>query len=112
MSESVRRPVEAQRGSPPKKSSSVSSRASRFVVVFLAEWGDLTQVATANLAAKYAQPVAVAAGATLALWSVAALAVTAGDRLLRRVPVTLVRRLSAALLAVLAVATLIDAAHG
>jgi len=83
-----------------------------FVVVFLAEWGDLTQIATANLAAKYAQPVAVAVGAILALWSVAALAIAAGDRLLRRVPLALVRRLSAALLAILAVATFIEVARG
>ena len=51
-----------------------------FVVVFIAEWGDLTQVATAALAARYAAPVAVFVGATAALWSVSAIAVFVGNR--------------------------------
>src|SRR3984957_2820116 len=40
-----------------------------FGVVFIAEWGDLTQVATATLAARYRQPLLVFSAATLALWS-------------------------------------------
>jgi putative Ca2+/H+ antiporter (TMEM165/GDT1 family) len=51
-----------------------------FVVVFIAEWGDLTQIATAALAARYAAPVAVFLGATAALWSVSAIAVFIGHR--------------------------------
>jgi putative Ca2+/H+ antiporter (TMEM165/GDT1 family) len=51
-----------------------------FGVVFVAEWGDLTQIATAGLAARYAAPLAVFAGATAALWSVAAIAVFVGHR--------------------------------
>jgi len=43
-----------------------------FVVVFIAEWGDLTQLATAALAARTRSPYVVFAGAALALWSVAA----------------------------------------
>ena len=43
-----------------------------FLVIFLAEWGDLTQILTANLAAKYHSPFSVAVGAVLALWAVAA----------------------------------------
>ncbi len=38
-----------------------------FGVIFIAEWGDLTQVLTANLAAHYRSPVSVAVGAVLAL---------------------------------------------
>lgn len=34
-----------------------------FSVIFVAEWGDLTQILTANLAAKYDDPVAVSLGA-------------------------------------------------
>jgi len=34
-----------------------------FVVIFLAEWGDLTQVLTANLAARYHSPLSVGLGA-------------------------------------------------
>jgi Ca2+/H+ antiporter, TMEM165/GDT1 family len=72
-----------------------------FVVVFLAEWGDLTQILTASLAARFHAPVAVGLGAGLALWSVAALAVIAG-RPLRRLPAALVGRLTGIVLLVLA----------
>jgi Ca2+/H+ antiporter, TMEM165/GDT1 family len=52
-----------------------------FSMVFIAEWGDLTQLATAALQARYQQPVIVFVAATLALWAVAAIAVTLGNRL-------------------------------
>jgi putative Ca2+/H+ antiporter (TMEM165/GDT1 family) len=54
--------------------------AAVFGVVFIAEWGDLTQLGTAVLAARYAAPVTVFCAATLALWCVAALAVFFGNR--------------------------------
>ena len=41
-----------------------------FLVIFLAEWGDLTQILTANLAAHYHAPLSVAVGAVLALWAI------------------------------------------
>jgi putative Ca2+/H+ antiporter (TMEM165/GDT1 family) len=80
-----------------------------FGVVFLGEWGDITQITTANLAARYRDPVSVGLGALLALWSVAALALTVGRGLVARVPTRLVRRLTGAVLAVLAVLTLVEA---
>lgn len=49
-----------------------------FGVVFIAEWGDLTQLATAALAARYRAPFVVFAGATLALWAVTIIAVVIG----------------------------------
>ena len=52
-----------------------------FLVVFVAEWGDLTQLATAALQARYQRAVVVLVASTLALWSVSALAVIAGNRL-------------------------------
>jgi len=73
-----------------------------FIVVFLAEWGDLTQVLTANLAARYHDPSSVALGALLALWAVAAIAVIGGRRLLRRLDIRTVRRATAGVLFVLA----------
>jgi Ca2+/H+ antiporter, TMEM165/GDT1 family len=57
-----------------------------FSVVFVAEWGDLTQLATAALQARYQQPVVVFTAATLALWAVSAIAVTLGNRLGAWVP--------------------------
>ncbi len=49
-----------------------------FAVVFVAEWGDLTQIGTAALAARYHAPLVVFTGATLALWSVVAIVVFLG----------------------------------
>src|SRR5690242_3724432 len=69
-----------------------------FAVIFLAEWGDLTQILTANLAAHYHSPLSVGVGATLALWSVAALAVVGGRSMLRYFPVAVVRRVTAVIL--------------
>jgi putative Ca2+/H+ antiporter (TMEM165/GDT1 family) len=80
-----------------------------FGVVFLGEWGDITQITTANLAARYRDPVSVGVGAALALWSVTALALTVGRGLVQRVPTRLIRRLTGVVLAVLAVVTLLEA---
>jgi putative Ca2+/H+ antiporter (TMEM165/GDT1 family) len=52
-----------------------------FLVVFIAEWGDLTQLGTAALAARYRAPLTVFLAATVALCLVAGLAVFLGNRL-------------------------------
>jgi len=77
-----------------------------FGVVLLAEWGDLTQLATAGLAARSDAPVLTGLGALAALWTVAAIAATAGAALARRIPVRLLRRIAAGIFAALAVVTL------
>lgn len=59
----------------------LSSAAAAFAVIFIAEWGDLTQLATATLAARVGRPLTVFLGSTAALWCVAGLAVAAGRRL-------------------------------
>jgi putative Ca2+/H+ antiporter (TMEM165/GDT1 family) len=76
-----------------------------FVVIFLAEWGDLTQVVTANLAAKYHSPLSVGVGSLLALWSVAAIAVVGGQTVLQFVNVSTVRTVTAVVLLALAAYT-------
>ena len=55
--------------------------ATAFLLVFVAEWGDLTQLATAALQARYRDALTVFASATIALWAVAAIAVVLGNRL-------------------------------
>jgi putative Ca2+/H+ antiporter (TMEM165/GDT1 family) len=75
-----------------------------FLVVFIAEWGDLTQFATAALAARYAAPVAVFLGATAALWSVAGLAVVVGDRAGHLLSASVTQKVASALFAVIGVA--------
>jgi putative Ca2+/H+ antiporter (TMEM165/GDT1 family) len=52
-----------------------------FMVVFVAEWGDLSQLATAAFQARYREPLIVFTAATLALWTVSAIAVVLGNRL-------------------------------
>jgi Ca2+/H+ antiporter, TMEM165/GDT1 family len=83
-----------------------------FIVIFLAEWGDLTQVLTANLAARLHSPFSVAIGSVLALWAVAALAVVGGRGLLRWVNVVAIRVATAVILIGLAIATGILAVIG
>lgn len=73
-----------------------------FAVVLVAEFGDLTQILTAALAARYHDPIAVGIGAVLALWSVAALAVAGGRSLLRVMPLAWISRLAAVAMLVLA----------
>jgi putative Ca2+/H+ antiporter (TMEM165/GDT1 family) len=76
-----------------------------FVAIFVAEWGDLTQIMTANLAAKYDHPVSVAVGATLGLWSVALLAILGGSALLRVLPMKWICRVAAVVMVGLAIYT-------
>jgi putative Ca2+/H+ antiporter (TMEM165/GDT1 family) len=77
-----------------------------FGVVFIAEWGDLTQIGTAALAAHYPAPLAVFVGATLALWSVLALAVLLGNRLAQTLPPERTKQLAAVVFAGVGVALL------
>ncbi|WP_421120612.1 TMEM165/GDT1 family protein [Aquihabitans daechungensis] len=81
-----------------------------FGVIALAEWGDLTQIATASLAAKSGQPVATAIGAWLALAAVAGLAAAFGQELVRRVPLHKVNYVGAAIFAGLGIWTLVELA--
>jgi putative Ca2+/H+ antiporter (TMEM165/GDT1 family) len=75
-------------------------------VILIAELGDLTQLATAGVAARTGDPLPVAVGAWLALASVAAIAVTAGRTVLAHLPIRLVRRIAATVFALLAIASL------
>ena len=59
--------------------------ATSFLVLFAAEWGDLSQLLTISLVAKYDDPVSVFLGAWGALLAVSGLAVIVGRLLLQRV---------------------------
>jgi Ca2+/H+ antiporter, TMEM165/GDT1 family len=74
-----------------------------FVVIFLAEWGDLTQILTANLAVRYHSALSVGIGAVLGLWAVSALAVIGGSGLLGRLPARQLRLATGVVLSALAV---------
>jgi putative Ca2+/H+ antiporter (TMEM165/GDT1 family) len=75
-----------------------------FGVVFIAEWGDLTQFATAAFAARERAPLVVFAAATLALWAVTAIAVGVGHRAGKLLDPNVTKRVAAALFAVVGLA--------
>jgi putative Ca2+/H+ antiporter (TMEM165/GDT1 family) len=97
----IRNHVEETRGDV-KAGSPVRTVATAAVVIFIAEWGDLTQVITANLAARYHAPWSVGVAALAALWAVAGLAVLGGRGVLRLVSIRQARIVTAGVLLVLA----------
>ena len=79
-----------------------------FIVLFTAEWGDLSQLLTAGLAARTGEPISVFIGAWLALIIVAGIAVLIGGWLQKRVALWRIRLVSAGVLAALAAWTLVE----
>ena len=63
----------------------VRAVAASFLVLLAAEWGDLSQLLTITLVARYHEPLSVFVGALAALLTVSGLAVLLGTALLRRV---------------------------
>ncbi|MEU5052464.1 TMEM165/GDT1 family protein [Streptomyces sp. NPDC021096] len=83
-----------------------------FMLILVAEFGDLTQIMTANLAARYDDPVSVGIGAVLALWAVAGLGILGGKTLMRYVPLKLITKVAALVMLALAGFSLYEAAVG
>ncbi|WP_326694963.1 TMEM165/GDT1 family protein [Streptomyces sp. NBC_01766] len=83
-----------------------------FMLILVAEFGDLTQIMTANLAARYDSPVSVGIGAVLALWSVGGLGILGGRKLMKHVPLKLITKIAAGLMLVLAGFSLYEAIAG
>jgi putative Ca2+/H+ antiporter (TMEM165/GDT1 family) len=81
-----------------------------FLVLFLAEWGDLTQLLTASLSAKYDDPAAVFLGSAGGLVTAGLIAAAGGKALLRVLPMLWIRRIAATAFAVVAVLTGLEAA--
>ena len=79
-------------------------------VILVAEFGDLTQLATAGFAARFADPFAVGISAVVALSSVSGLAVLTGSWLTTKVPLRVIQRSAAVLFFGIGIATLITAA--
>jgi Ca2+/H+ antiporter, TMEM165/GDT1 family len=82
-----------------------------FAVIFVAEWGDVTQLATANLAARY-DALPVLAGATLGLWAATAIAVVVGAKSLRVIPMAWVTRIAGTIVLTLGIYAAIAAVRG
>jgi putative Ca2+/H+ antiporter (TMEM165/GDT1 family) len=86
-----------------------------FGVLFAAEWGDASQIATAGLVARHrgaAHAIATGLGAWVALVLVAVLAALVGRSVVRRVPLHLVHGVAGVIFAGFAVAAAIAAIHG
>ncbi|MFI9253210.1 TMEM165/GDT1 family protein [Streptomyces sp. NPDC053069] len=83
-----------------------------FTVILVAEFGDLTQIMTANLAARYDDPVSVGLGAVLGLWAVAGLGIVGGKALMKRVPLRLITQIAALLMLALGAWSLYEAVAG
>ncbi|MGW1884181.1 TMEM165/GDT1 family protein [Streptomyces sp. NPDC002133] len=83
-----------------------------FMLILVAEFGDLTQIMTANLAARYDNPLSVGLGAVLALWAVAGLGIVGGRTLMKYVPLRLITKVAAALMLALAGFSLYEAIAG
>ena len=79
-----------------------------FGLILLAEWGDLTQLATASLAAKSGAPISTGVGALLALACVAGIAATFGRQIVARFPIERINYVGAAVFAGLAVWTVVE----
>ena len=80
-----------------------------FSVVFVGEWGDITQIMTANYAAKYHDALNVAIGATLGLWTVTAIAVLVGARALTIIPPKVLRSITGLVLLGFGIVSLLSA---
>ncbi|WP_406460187.1 TMEM165/GDT1 family protein [Streptomyces sp. NBC_01622] len=96
----------------PKDQSFWKVSGAGFMLILVAEFGDLTQIMTANLAARYDDPFSVGLGAVLALWAVAGLGIVGGKALMKRVPLKLITQVAAVLMLALGAWSLWEAVAG
>ena len=96
----------ARRATEPK--TFLRAAAASFLVLFAAEWGDLSQLLTISLVAKYHDHISVFIGAWTALLVVSGLAVLAGRVLLRYMKLSLLHYIGAAVCLILAAVTLVE----
>lgn len=102
---------EVRAASGPPGTSFLRSAWFSFGVVFVAEWGDLTQIATAAFAAQARAPLTVFAASSLALWLVTAIAVVLGHRAARYINPRTTQRVAAVVFAGIGVFMLVEAAR-
>ena len=79
-----------------------------FLVIFAAEWGDLSQLLTITLVTRYEAPVTVFVGALGALLAVSGLAVVVGRQLLRWLPLHVLHYVGAGVCLVLGLLTVYE----
>jgi putative Ca2+/H+ antiporter (TMEM165/GDT1 family) len=86
--------------------------ATTFGIIFLAEFGDITQITVANFAARYGEPVAVGVGAALGLAAVSGLAVAVGAKTLKSLPMVWIQRVTGIILIGFGIYSVIQAVTG
>jgi putative Ca2+/H+ antiporter (TMEM165/GDT1 family) len=84
--------------------------ATSFLVLFLAEWGDLSQLFTASMVLRYQEPLSVFVGAFGALAAVSGLAALLGRALLARIHLSTVRRVGGVVCLLIAALTTLEVA--
>ena len=82
--------------------------AGSFVLFFLAEIGDKTQVATIALAARFDSIFWVMAGTTVGMMIANAPAVFIGDKLADKLPISLIHKIGASIFLLIGVSTLVQ----
>ncbi|WP_181789244.1 TMEM165/GDT1 family protein [Streptomyces phytophilus] len=96
----------------PSDQSFLKVAGAGFMLILVAEFGDLTQIMTANLAARYDDWLSVGIGAVLALWAVAAIGILGGRTLMRYVPLKLITKVAAGVMLLLAAFSIYEAIKG
>jgi putative Ca2+/H+ antiporter (TMEM165/GDT1 family) len=104
--------VEAEADTVPETAGFWKVASIGYGVIFIAEWGDLTQILTANLAAKYHNPLSVGIGAVLGLWAVGLLAILGGKTLLKVLPMKWITRIAAVVMTGLGVYSVVKVITG
>ncbi|MEU5059506.1 MULTISPECIES: TMEM165/GDT1 family protein [unclassified Streptomyces] len=94
----MKKDEEEEKVRKPKDQSFWKVSGAGFMLILVAEFGDLTQIMTANLAARYDDPLSVGLGAVLALWAVGGLGIVGGKALMKRVPLALITKIAAVLM--------------
>jgi putative Ca2+/H+ antiporter (TMEM165/GDT1 family) len=80
-----------------------------FLVVFAAEWGDLSQLATAGLVAHQGHALSIGIGAVLGLWTVMAIAAYAGSQIGKHLSERFLNRASALIFTLIGIVMLVTA---
>lgn len=97
-----------QAGSAATDAPAWTALATSFLVLFAAEWGDLSQLLVLSLSAKYDEPLSVFVGALGGLLAVSGLAVLLGRWLLARIRLSTLHYVGAGMCLLLAAVTVYE----
>ena len=100
----------SEEGSTARDPKNYFSRAAliTFAAIAFSEWGDVGQIMAATLTARYHAPFLIWIGATLALTTKGLLALALGYGLRRRIPLRMLRPVSASLCVIMGVISAIE----